>query len=193
MPNALDERRRRMSLVECDAPETPDESTCLPAGMPKSWPPQRTYLREEADLNQYLIRAGVLTRDFTEQWARVIPHKTTATKDVMALKSFEKYLQEWEHDTATCSNITTIITHPSYYKIIALGEKALPFIFKSMARGGGPWFVALEAMTAQIDSLPNRPLHHGTTRQLREDWLIWGRKHGFIESEVPIGISCYEI
>src|SRR5665213_588975 len=60
---------------------------------------------------------------------------------------FNSLLSVWRQDVAPISNQVTVLMHPAHYAIIGMGRDALPFIFKDLANGGGPWFVALQAIT----------------------------------------------
>lgn len=98
------------------------------------------------------------------------------TPDALVVRLFDQFLAEWTRDTAVTSDAVAILTHPAYYRIIALGRQVLPLIFKDLASGGGPWFVALEAITLEN---PVQPEHAHDARLMRRDWLDWGRTHGY--------------
>jgi hypothetical protein len=90
---------------------------------------------------------------------------------------FCRLRDEWARDTLMSSDGTAIVTHPAYYGIIGLGPDALPYIFEDLQNGGGPWFVALQAIThTDLTSHENAV----DARKLREDWLAWGRRHGYV-------------
>jgi hypothetical protein len=90
---------------------------------------------------------------------------------------FNALLEAWRRETLLLSDQVAILTHPSYYAIIGMGHEALPFIFRDLAAGGGPWFVALNAIT-QENPVPEK--NKNNARLMREDWLGWGRSHGYI-------------
>src|SRR5215212_1255807 len=62
---------------------------------------------------------------------------------------FATLLEAWRSDTRFQSDQSVILTHPAYYRLIGLGPVILPQIFQDLQAGGGPWFVALEAITGE--------------------------------------------
>ena len=105
---------------------------------------------------------------------RAIAFKTGSEKrEVM----FRKYLGEWRTETAMLSDAKKILMHPAHYKIIAMGRKVLPLIFRDLAKGGGHWYVALESLTLANPVLPES---RATAALIRRDWLSWGREHGYL-------------
>jgi hypothetical protein len=92
---------------------------------------------------------------------------------------FDALVKAWRQDILPLSNQTAILTHPSYYAIIGMGREALPFIFRDLVRGGGSWFVALNAITQEN---PAAEQNVNDARRMRDDWLAWGRTHGYVRS-----------
>lgn len=91
--------------------------------------------------------------------------------------TFARLRDRWAQDTLLSSDIVQTITHPAYYSIIGLGREALPYIFEDLQNGGGPWFVALQAITRE-DLLT--PENANDARKLRDAWLQWGIAHGYL-------------
>lgn len=92
---------------------------------------------------------------------------------------FNRLLAEWRQDTIITSDEIAILMHPAHYKMIGLGLQALPHIFRDLEDGGGPWFLALEAIT-QDASVSIKSGNDANA--LRDNWLAWGRKHGYAGS-----------
>jgi hypothetical protein len=128
------------------------------------------------DLQQRRVACAVAAKILGRQYA-ISPNRTIDDNDRLL---FEKLYAQWDADTANISNMTKVITHPAYYAIVALGERAIPFILKSLENGDGPWFVALEAIVPEKD----RPIlsDRGDARRMREAWLDWGRKNDYLEA-----------
>lgn len=91
-------------------------------------------------------------------------------------EKFDKLKAQWEQDTAILSSISRKIKHPAYQKIIFMGEKALPLIFRALQQDSGHWFYALAKIT-QAD--PVKP--EDNYEQAVEAWLNWGREQGYIK------------
>lgn len=92
---------------------------------------------------------------------------------------FAQLRSEWQRDTMLSSDHVAILMHPAYYKIVGLGLQVLPHIFKDLAVGGGPWFLALEAITHDTSVTA---ASGNDTNRLRENWLTWGRDNGYAGS-----------
>jgi len=90
---------------------------------------------------------------------------------------FNRFLKQWKAETLVLSDAVKIHFHPAHLRIIGLGTDVLPFIFKNLAGGGGPWFVALESITLEN---PVRPESKGNISLMRSDWLKWGRDHDYL-------------
>jgi hypothetical protein len=101
-------------------------------------------------------------------------HLFPAPQEVEEL--FYKLRAEWVADTRMKSNAIAILMHPAYYRIIGLGQEALPYIFEDLKKGGGPWYVALDAITRQDVGKGIE----GDAKMLRERWIEWGKANGYI-------------
>lgn len=58
-----------------------------------------------------------------------------------------------------------------------MGEKVLPFIFQDLKYEPALWFYALEKITIYN---PIEKSHKGIIKFMTEDWLKWGKEHGYI-------------
>jgi hypothetical protein len=89
---------------------------------------------------------------------------------------FDGLKARWEKDLQGVSNYARLTSHPAYLRIIGQGSAMLPAIFEDLDHGGGPWFVALTAITGAD---PVKPRHRRNSLLMRQDWLQWGRAHGY--------------
>jgi hypothetical protein len=89
---------------------------------------------------------------------------------------FEDLKARWEKDMEGVSNYARMTSHPAYLRIIGQGSAILPSIFEDLDAGGGPWFVALAAITGEN---PVKPKHRTNSSLMRQDWLQWGKAHGY--------------
>lgn len=93
----------------------------------------------------------------------------------------------WHESTDLLSRPQGKLAHQAYRQIIAMEDRALPFILAELNSVGGQWFAALREITGKN---PVRPEHMGHTEQMRADWIAWGRANGFnaqlgVYAEVP--------
>src|SRR5437764_394319 len=103
----------------------------------------------------------------------VSKHWTRTDTEVEA--SFKALADRWSAETQHLSNVTKIITHDAYLQIIGLGIQAVPYILRDLEHGGGPWFVALHAITHED---PVREEHESDYELMKRDWLDWGKQNG---------------
>jgi hypothetical protein len=96
--------------------------------------------------------------------------------DSSARRLFDTLKAQWEKDMEGVSNYALLTSHPAYLRIIGQGRAILPAIFDDLGGGGGPWFVALAAITG---ANPVKPKHRKNSSLMRRDWLQWGRNHGY--------------
>lgn len=82
----------------------------------------------------------------------------------------------WKSDTQFISSMSVMENHPAYRQIIAMGAKALPFIFSCLRQQPDWWFVALMAITG-ADPVPVDA--RGDLPKMTESWLEWAREHGY--------------
>lgn len=94
---------------------------------------------------------------------------------------FKALAKEWKDDTMTISSITQMSIHPAYQQIIGLGSSVVPLLIQELAQNCEPdhWFWALRAITGED---PVKPEQRGRITQMREAWLEWGRKKGYVFS-----------
>ena len=90
---------------------------------------------------------------------------------------FYRLKSQWEAETAFLPSISDIAMHPAYQQIIGLGSVAVPLILQEMKKEPGHWFWALKSITGE-DPVP--PGHRGRINAMTEDWLLWGKEHGYI-------------
>lgn len=93
-------------------------------------------------------------------------------------KVFYSLLAEWRRDTEFSSNANEILLHPAHLAIVALGKPVLRYIFKDMATGRGDWLTALDAIFLRRSPFKN--VDERNARAMREAWLDWARKHGYL-------------
>jgi hypothetical protein len=66
-------------------------------------------------------------------------------------KEFKTLALAWKNEIGAESSLSKITSNMNYLRIIALGKDALPFIYQELQREPGPWFVALRAITGELE------------------------------------------
>lgn len=95
---------------------------------------------------------------------------------LMLRAEFDALSKRWQRDTKHLSLVSKTITHPAYFRIIGMGEAAIPLILEALRVRPAHWFAALRA-TANTD--PSRL--EDTPSEAREAWLLWGIAQGYID------------
>jgi hypothetical protein len=95
---------------------------------------------------------------------------------------FQSYVTLWRDERGYSSSSTQIAACPSYQRIIGMGRRALPLIFRQLkSEGDKPenWFWALRAITGK-DPVPNDL--RGNRREIAKIWLRWGEQNGYVSN-----------
>jgi hypothetical protein len=97
---------------------------------------------------------------------------------------FKRHLSDWLANRNPFKSDSSDVMHPSYQKIIGMGELALPFIFNVLNSEVEPsnWFWALKAITDD-DPVPEE--HIGDVLAMKSDWLQWGWRRGYLDASFP--------
>jgi hypothetical protein len=94
-----------------------------------------------------------------------------------ARQRFAILAARWREETADLSRLELKVSDPNYLGIVAIGERAVPFILADLRDNGGYWFPALEAITGEA---PETEDERSTRQGLRTAWLRWGSERGLI-------------
>lgn len=92
-------------------------------------------------------------------------------------KRFERYADDWKFQTAHESVMSRRVFHPSYLRIIGLGQEALPLILHRLSSQPDHWFWALQSISGED---PVRPEDAGRFDAMRDAWIAWGRNRGLV-------------
>ena len=99
------------------------------------------------------------------------------TKDNETEQRFRRLADEWIQETSHFSDPVRKFMHRAHFKIIGMGERALPFILKEVERMSGHWFVALDAISPVN---PVRPEDETSFDRTAKAWIEWGKSEGLI-------------
>lgn len=98
----------------------------------------------------------------------------------MDRQTFNDHLEQWVKDTAHLSAVEDMQDHPSYEALKDAGEDILPFVFEVIEDR----VVSVGLFTLLADITGAQPIekdHRGHVPSMREDWLEWGRKNGYVD------------
>ena len=91
-------------------------------------------------------------------------------------RTFLALAERWRRDTEPLSSITMKSMHPAYQRIVGMGRRALPLVFREMRRAPDHWFWALTAITGED---PVEPEDAGDIEKMTEAWLSLGKRRGW--------------
>jgi hypothetical protein len=96
-------------------------------------------------------------------------------------KKFERRFRQlagtWAAETGHLSNVGTMIEHPAYREIIAMGLPVVPLLLEDLRRTHLDWFPALAIITGQC---PIPEDASGQVDEMVEAWIQWGEHQGII-------------
>jgi hypothetical protein len=88
-----------------------------------------------------------------------------------------RLLRAWRDGTAYLSSSTRITEHSAYLELIALGEIALPALFRDLEQTkDGHLSKALTAITG-VHPIPTED--RGQVRKIAEIWLRWAKENRY--------------
>ena len=79
-------------------------------------------------------------------------------------------ISTWLDETIDISSLHQMVSHPSYLKLIGNGRRALPILFRELAREPNHWFTALRAITGE-NPVPDGA--RGNVKKMRDYWISW--------------------
>ena len=85
--------------------------------------------------------------------------------------------EQWARETGMLSSISKKAMHPTYQRIIGMGDKAVRPILRRLQERPDHWFWALSAITGE-NPVPQESA--GNLRQMADAWILWGRRRGYI-------------
>lgn len=167
-----------LSLSEVSIPKANimTESTPVPIDWSRGVVVKRRFNASPTDAS---INLKIQTKLFGEHILRTeVLYKQTSELYIQTGTEhrFNQLAQQWKADTALLSDLSKKSMHPDYQRIIGMGQDALPFLLKELERHPSHWFWALRAITG---ANPVKSGNRGRIKQMAQDWLAWGRDHGY--------------
>jgi hypothetical protein len=92
-------------------------------------------------------------------------------------QTFIDLVTQWRNETRGVSSTNQLAMHPSYQKIIGMGEVVVPLLLKELESKTGRWFWALESITRE-NPIPFES--RGKTQEMIRAWLQWGEQKGYV-------------
>lgn len=93
-------------------------------------------------------------------------------------REFRSLAETWYLDTLVLSSYFEKILHPSYQRILTLGDGAITLILRELQDMPNDWFWALRILAHGAD--PVKPEQSGDLEAMAEAWLEWGKAEGYI-------------
>lgn len=90
---------------------------------------------------------------------------------------FARLAEEWKTDTEFVSSVTDNLMHPAYQRIIGMGFQAVPLLLRELRDRPHHWFWALRCISGEEPASFDET---SSFEDVRQGWLAWGRKHGWI-------------
>jgi hypothetical protein len=103
--------------------------------------------------------------------------ESAVSVDASVARKFRRLANKWIRQTRHLSAPSQKYLHPSYARIIGLGQCAVPFILKEIQQRSGDWFYALRAITGDD---PVSDDMAGDIGRMSEAWLQWGRARRYL-------------
>lgn len=97
-------------------------------------------------------------------------------QELKIVPKFYSLVSEWKKSIGPTSSVADMAIHPSYQKIIGMGDDVVPFILRELEKEPHHWFWALKAITGED---PVAPENRGQMSVMTEAWLEWGKNEGY--------------
>lgn len=95
-------------------------------------------------------------------------------------EQFQKLAAEWiAPSTANIrSNFHGQIDKPAFHKLVAMGPTIIPLIFEEYQKPDPEWWTLV--LQAILGIHPIKETSKGAFEEVRNDWVEWGKLHGYI-------------
>lgn len=113
---------------------------------------------------------------FCETQSRPLRRRRRLSSIESPEQKFVRLATTWKAQRGHHSDTLTLVMHPAYQSIIAMGTVAIPFILRELALRPDRWYWALRAITEQD---PVSEEDRGNSKAMAEAWLEWGKMQGY--------------
>jgi hypothetical protein len=104
---------------------------------------------------------------------------TTNDRKIALERRFHELAAKWRSECLLISSTEDMAMHAAYQQIIGMGPDAIPILLEEMQREPDHWSWALRAITGDN---PVRPEHRGKIALIAQDWIEWGKEHGYLSA-----------
>lgn len=91
-------------------------------------------------------------------------------------RDFCELAKQWKEERPYGADISEMVMHPAYQRIIGMGADVVPFLLKDLEREPEHWFWALYSITG-VNPIP--PKSEGKLEEMAKAWIEWGKKQGY--------------
>ena len=99
------------------------------------------------------------------------------TSTVQNWLRFRELAGRWRVERGSSSSLTWMTSRPSYLRIIAMAEVAVPFLLQELRYEPDHWFTALRAITGE-NPVPEDA--RGNLRRMAAAWIQWGSENNYL-------------
>lgn len=89
---------------------------------------------------------------------------------------FYRLAQQWKQERPRGADVSEMVMHPAYQRIIGMGPDVVPFLLEDLEREPEHWFWALYSITG---AKPVPPKSEGKLEEMAKAWIEWGKKQGY--------------
>jgi len=134
-----------------------------------------------SEVGPYLLKSDCSEIDVFEQDidALIVIWESGANTATPVLRNkmvFQSLVEEWERGRPRGVDVSMMVMHPSYQRIIGMGADAVPLLLQELERKPGHWFWALYAITS---ANPVPPESQGNLKEMAKAWVAWGKEQGY--------------
>jgi hypothetical protein len=97
---------------------------------------------------------------------------TQVAAESLMVNEFRALARQWKEACALVSSTSSMINHPAYQAIVAMGRPVVPLLLQELESDPIHWFEALKAITGADPVAPN---DWGNIPAMTAAWLAWGR------------------
>ena len=113
-----------------------------------------------------------------DQWIKAHQHAVEPVSRQPTRRRCAELAATWKEERGYSSSLTEWVLCPSYQKVIALGQSAVPYILAELAVRPDHWFWALSTITG-VNPIPDEAA--GNLRAMTNAWLRWGDREGLLD------------